>query len=177
MALITTRTMRHVYSSLLCAMSRLNICSSSLLKNACIGSWMLRMIPFQDDDCIGDDYADDDWESSYDSSEGAGNDGLWNLAPCETSVIFGAADSDNYCQLWPDPFEEGTEAWVGDSIQLCIRARLAGLQRPEAGLLRTLATVGVHVVTGRLHHRWLGKRSCRHQGPQVSSRPVNGKRL
>ena len=25
---------------------------------------------WQDDDCIGDDYADDDWESSYGSSEG-----------------------------------------------------------------------------------------------------------
>ena len=24
----------------------------------------------QEDDCIGDDYADDDWESSYGSSEG-----------------------------------------------------------------------------------------------------------
>lgn len=42
----------------------------------------------EDDDCIGDDYADDDWESSYGSSE---------------------ADSD-YHHLWPDPFEEGTQA-------------------------------------------------------------------
>ncbi|CAE7200164.1 Slc35a3 [Symbiodinium natans] len=42
-----------------------------------------------DDDCIGDDYADDDWESSYGSSE---------------------ADSDDYRKLWPDPFDEGTQA-------------------------------------------------------------------
>ncbi|CAE6941267.1 Slc35a3 [Symbiodinium sp. KB8] len=67
----------------------------------------------EEDDCIGDDYADDDWESSYGSSE---------------------ADSDDYHHLWPDPFEEGTQASSAPRSPTPSMAGEAAVQVPLCGV-------------------------------------------